>query len=979
MAITTPSVYHLDYALGSDTARTALTSCVVSDGTGKVNVAKVAHGLVDGAVVVGTLFTNYASNYLVQKKDNDNFYLCTGRAGGLISITGTPTVNDTFTINGTVFTFKAARSVAGEVTISSDQLTQFKNIIFAIVTDIGTTVDAVNISNSIANTNNGYINQVYVYAKTPGTGGNAYTFTCSSTGGVMTVSGSGTLSGGAYIAWTAGGTTIGTFTPNGGQSWTDAWSTITSGVTAARHQAGDIIKLAKSPTPYSIGAAQWTDQDVTLPVAKTISSIADNGSGKPRFLTSAPHGFSDGDCVYNYAIATSGQGIYNGTFKITYVDATHYDILAIPFGATATGSCINVNRLCVKLDTPRTKTITRCQSAWTGVNNGTATADNGTFNKDGYYAAKIVCTAGGATGTLQAYYNLPSTLNLAAYSSVTFWIYNTVAILGTHWTINLCSGVNGTTTVNTITIPAIPSTARGVPITISTGALGTSIASIALYSGSVYLANTMYLSDILACNDLSLTSLISKNQLEQSTVSSTNKGNEGWYGIQSISEDGLVIRLDNDTNTIASTGITSRGYGYSGATEKVATYAKETIKTAMGAGATTQIQAIQKAGVIGSNIIYQAGYNITNNIQDGETTFDTQNGNGYGIYINAMSYVTVNLISTVRYNYAYYLSNAFYNIIQTISNSNNNTSYGISLNSSYNNIIQNIINTNNNTSFGLYLTLSNNNTINILYANNSINNNIQTSNSNNNIIVVGNIWNGLIYGLEIDYGFKNTVTFTGTIKNIANFGFIFYSSSENKVYNATTLNNALGGLFSVNGGTNYMYNCLVNESIEYAGDTTKKGNSQVQSDNHDQTPNNHVTFFNYGYIQSFPNTLSNGKGLMWQLNITNAGRDSGYPYRHLLANYYISPANVGRVVQCTLWIKKSHATNIVVNLVYKAGQITGGTTVDILSPKANNTTEEQVVLQFTPTVSGVAEIELQAYWGGGSAFIYFDSIHIITL
>ena len=233
--------------LNGDNLRPQLTSCVVSNGTSKTNVAKTAHGLVNGAVVVGTLFTNYASNYLVQYVDANNFYLCTGRAGGLINIAGTPTVNDSFVIGSQTFTYKTTRSGIGEITINSDQLTQFKNIIFAIVTDIGTTIDAVQISNSVVNTNNGYINQIYVYAKTPGTGGNSLTFTCSSTGGAMTISAGGTLTGGAYASWVAGGTTTGTFISNGGSSWTDAWQTMVSGSTATRQQAGDIIKIAKSP------------------------------------------------------------------------------------------------------------------------------------------------------------------------------------------------------------------------------------------------------------------------------------------------------------------------------------------------------------------------------------------------------------------------------------------------------------------------------------------------------------------------------------------------------------------------------------------------------------------------------------------------------------------------------------------------------------------------------------------------------------
>ena len=43
-----------------------------------------------------------------------------------------------------------------------------------------------------------------------------------------------------------------------GMSWANAWKTLTSGATAARISAGDIIRMAKSPAPISVGDAKWT-------------------------------------------------------------------------------------------------------------------------------------------------------------------------------------------------------------------------------------------------------------------------------------------------------------------------------------------------------------------------------------------------------------------------------------------------------------------------------------------------------------------------------------------------------------------------------------------------------------------------------------------------------------------------------------------------------------------------------------------------
>src|SRR3990172_1670027 len=103
--------------------------------------------------------------------------------------------------------------------------------------------------------------------------------------------------------------------------------------------------------------------------------------------------------------------------------------------------------------------------------------------------------------------------------------------------------------------------------------------------------------DFIACttNGLNLQSLISKNALEQG-------GTEGWYGIQSINN--TTVLLDTETNTLG-----NAGRGYSGVTELVTTYIRETIKTALASGATTEIHTVQDSGTLGSNIEFQGGWN----------------------------------------------------------------------------------------------------------------------------------------------------------------------------------------------------------------------------------------------------------------------------------------------------------------------------------------------------------------------------------
>jgi hypothetical protein len=70
---------------------------------------------------------------------------------------------------------------------------------------------------------------------------------------------------------------------------------------------------------------------------KTIVSVADNGAGKARFQTSAPHLMTVLTTPY---IFNSTVPAYNGTWAITVPDSTHFDVAALAFAGTATANAI---------------------------------------------------------------------------------------------------------------------------------------------------------------------------------------------------------------------------------------------------------------------------------------------------------------------------------------------------------------------------------------------------------------------------------------------------------------------------------------------------------------------------------------------------------------------------------------------------------------------------------------------------------------
>lgn len=73
----TNGVFYIHLQNGSDTARTALTTCVASNPSGTVTrINKTAHGLVTGAIVDLTLFSAWLNDaWKITKVDNDNFDL----------------------------------------------------------------------------------------------------------------------------------------------------------------------------------------------------------------------------------------------------------------------------------------------------------------------------------------------------------------------------------------------------------------------------------------------------------------------------------------------------------------------------------------------------------------------------------------------------------------------------------------------------------------------------------------------------------------------------------------------------------------------------------------------------------------------------------------------------------------------------------------------------------------------------------------
>jgi len=340
---------------------------------------------------------------------------------------------------------------------------------------------------------------------------------------------------------------------NTGVDFANRWKTINSGATAARIAPGDTIRVMASPDPTSLGiSATWTNLSPTVTLASALNVL-----------------------------------------------------------------------------------VTNCDSAWTASPNVTCAANTTTYRTSTGSASAAF--AGAFTTGLAAYLGLGGAQDYSAYQGLTFWVHTNTAIAASTLSLRLCSDAVGAVTVDTIAIPALPVINAWVPVYVDTGgALGASIQSIALYADADPGTATVLLDNISTVkasgsDNLNLTSLIGKNT-----------GSEHWWALRSI--NGTTVTLDNAPG--AASGSTPKGYV--GTSESVTTYKRTTVKIAMTSSAA---QPVQDSGSSGNLITFSCGWNRSDmSTQTGQTYWDGQCGTGTGWDFNLQTFVSVDRLFTVRYS-----------------------------------------------------------------------------------------------------------------------------------------------------------------------------------------------------------------------------------------------------------------------------------------------------------------------------------------
>jgi parallel beta-helix repeat protein len=345
--------------------------------------------------------------------------------------------------------------------------------------------------------------------------------------------------------------------------------------------------------------------------------------------------------------------------------------------------------------------------------------------------------------------------------------------------------------------------------------------------------------------------------------------------------------------------------------------------TGAAAASTTQIQIVNSSGKSSAFLYISGGWDLSTETQTGQTWFRQMHGTfanryGYGLYMTGKSYTNLDKLNFLRYSYGIYSTN-----------SNNNTIASATCNSN---------------NSGIYYISSNNNTI-----------TSATCNSNNNS--------------GIYYTGSNNNTITSATCNSNTYGIYYTGSNNNTIYALSTTGNTTAGIYA-DSANNICHSATIAESTKVATGTTYYANTRQYINN---LGGYSYVYSNYATANS-QNASAGGTGKEWKLAITGAARGTNYPFYIPIAR--VAVASSGKVT-VKVYFKKS-GTGIAGALRCRYGQIAWSDgTSDITVTCPNDTSRNQVTLEFTPTEAGVVEIEAGAWHvSSTSQTVIIDDIEI---
>lgn len=753
---------------------------------------------------------------------------------------------------------------------------------------------------------------------------------------------------------------------NAGTSFATRWKTFTNGATAARIAPGDEIRVMASPDPTLVGNGTWTNG----PRGSTIN-ISSSTNATPIVITTASaHGLVTGDYVSISGHLTNTNA--NGVWRVGTTTSTTFQILQMNGnnttgnGTGSGGNILKATSCIVKLASAATQNIALCgglgqKPVWTASTNVTC-AQNISFYKEGNSSAQIDISAAFTTGKA-AYYTLPSTLDLSGYQQVTFWVrlQSGSGLSGGQAYLALCTDTTGDTVAHQCNIPAVGTTTVWAPVTVNLGTnLSATIRSVAFYIITDVGAQTFYLDNIVACkaassdDSINLTSLISK---------SDGTGDEGWYAIQSINSDAVMLANDN-TGLPNANAVGSFLRGYTGTTETVPTYKRETIKQTPSSLTTTAVNRINDSGTAGNLIAYSGGWNRTDmSTQTGETWYDGVNGLGYCYTGSAGTevYNSFDKLNAVRFTqgWRFVASGNINNTLLSFRVTACNTGLVFA---SYSTLTGPIW-ANNNLGNGINVfSPGNGNVIGTvkLASNNNANGVSLGSGSFNTITSIDSASNNATSGVDISSACANFIG--SVVANANNYAFNVANGVNNRVGSGSSASNITSSVFLNGNGSLYLNNFVMGDTVEVLVNTaTFSGN--VFSNRNDNTDNNSWVYGQSWTANQQTSIVDSPATTAWKISPTSSTTVVAATPAKLKLGTVVCAAN--SLVTVTARMRRDN-TGLTMRLICPGGQISGVSSDVFSDMTAAADTWETVTITFTPTKAGA--VDIYAYAFGGTTY-----------
>jgi len=368
--------------------------------------------------------------------------------------------------------------------------------------------------------------------------------------------------------------------------------------------------------------------------------------------------------------------------------------------------------------------------------------------------------------------------------------------------------------------------------------------------------------------------------------------------------------------------------------------------TGEAASGTTQVQVVNSSGNSSAFLYISGGWDLSTETQTGQTWFRQMHGtfntrNGHGLYLSSKNYSNLDKLNFLRYNNGIYYNNSGNNTI-TSATCNSNNNLGINYYNGNNNTITSATCNSNGT--GIYYNTGNNNTI-----------TSATCNSNGT-------------GIYYNTGSNNTIK-SATCNSNSQYGIYYNGANNNTIYALSTTGNTTAGIYA-DSSNNICHSATIAESTKVNFGTAYYSDTRQYINN---LGGFSYVYSNYATANS-QNATAGGTGKEWKFAITNANRNSNYPFYIPIAR--VAVASSGKVT-VKVYFKKS-GTGIAGGLRARAGQVAwsdGSSDIKVTCP--DNTNRNQVTLEFTPTAAGVVEIEAGAWHvSSTSQTVIIDDIEI---